>query len=177
MFCCLEPVSCRLAVATNCRLELQPVVTNIPKCDTFNVLRGVDFGLSLTVPAVSWVITILVWEWLVPVVREGGPVAVIGRGTVHRSEIMARKDKSVIEWLHQKWVSSDFKIPLIHIERTRGVRVVQFAATIYDSRNLHIEKSQRAHDVKWRRTHVAATWFRRINVDTTSFWHQMPTGN
>ena len=33
MFCCLEPVSCRLAVATNCRLELQPVVTNIPKCD------------------------------------------------------------------------------------------------------------------------------------------------
>ena len=32
MFCCLEPVSCRLAVATNCRLELQPVVTNIPKC-------------------------------------------------------------------------------------------------------------------------------------------------
>ena len=34
MFCCLEPVSCRLAVATNCRLELQPVVTNIPKCDS-----------------------------------------------------------------------------------------------------------------------------------------------
>ena len=33
MFCCLEPVSCRLAVATNCRLELQPVVTNIPKCE------------------------------------------------------------------------------------------------------------------------------------------------
>ena len=33
MFCCLELVSCRLAVATNCRLELQPVVTNIPKCD------------------------------------------------------------------------------------------------------------------------------------------------
>ena len=33
MFCCLELVSCRLAVATDCRLELQPVVTNIPKCE------------------------------------------------------------------------------------------------------------------------------------------------
>ena len=38
MFCCLEPVSCRLAVATNCRLELQPVVTNIPKCGYDSVL-------------------------------------------------------------------------------------------------------------------------------------------
>ena len=33
MFCCLELVSCRLAVATDYRLELQPVVTYIPKCD------------------------------------------------------------------------------------------------------------------------------------------------
>ena len=33
MFCSLELVSCRLAVATDCRLELQLVVTNIPKCD------------------------------------------------------------------------------------------------------------------------------------------------
>ena len=29
MFCCLELVSCRLAVATDCRLELQHVVTYI----------------------------------------------------------------------------------------------------------------------------------------------------
>ena len=38
------------------------------------------------------------------------------------------------------------------------------------------EKAQRAHDVKWRRINVSATWWRRIDVDTTSFWHQMPTG-
>ena len=29
---------------------------------------------------------------------------------------------------------------------------------------------------KLRRTNVDATWWRRIDVDTTSFWHQMPTG-
>ena len=29
---------------------------------------------------------------------------------------------------------------------------------------------------KWRRINVDATWLRRIDVDTTSFWHQMPAG-
>ena len=29
---------------------------------------------------------------------------------------------------------------------------------------------------KWRHTHVDATWLRRIDVDTASFCHQMPTG-
>ena len=36
--------------------------------------------------------------------------------------------------------------------------------------------SQEAHDVKWRHINVDATWLRRIDIDTTSFWHQMPTG-
>ena len=36
------------------------------------------------------------------------------------------------------------------------------------------EVSQRAYDVKWRRINVDATWWRRIDVGTTSFWHDMP---
>ena len=40
MFCCLELVSCRLAVATDCRLELQPVVTNIPSVTVERIMFG-----------------------------------------------------------------------------------------------------------------------------------------
>ena len=29
---------------------------------------------------------------------------------------------------------------------------------------------------KWRRINVDTTWSRRIDVDTTSFWYQMPAG-
>ena len=35
-----------------------------------------------------------------------------------------------------------------------------------------IAHTQRAHYVKWRRINVDATWLRRIDVDTTSIWHQ-----
>ena len=29
---------------------------------------------------------------------------------------------------------------------------------------------------KWRYSNVHVTWLRHIDVDTTSFWYQMPTG-
>ena len=32
------------------------------------------------------------------------------------------------------------------------------------------------NDVKWHRINVDATWWRCIDVDTTSVWQQMPTG-
>ena len=35
------------------------------------------------------------------------------------------------------------------------------------------DNAQRAHDIKLRRINVDATCF--IDVDTTSFWHQMST--
>ena len=59
MFCCLEPVSCRLAVATNCRLELQPVVTNIPKCgsEQYSVhLLRISFSSVRHFPDFSWIV-------------------------------------------------------------------------------------------------------------------------
>ena len=40
----------------------------------------------------------------------------------------------------------------------------------------YIVISQRAQDLKWHRINDDATRWRRIDVDTTSFWHPMPTG-
>ena len=36
--------------------------------------------------------------------------------------------------------------------------------------------AQRTHDIKWHRIYFDATWWCRIDVDRTSFWHQLPTG-
>ena len=51
---------------------------------------------------------------------------------------------------------------------------------------LHMRKSSSGHllstepsghtTLKWRRTNVDATWSRRIDVDTTSFWCCVPAG-
>ena len=64
MFCCLELVSCRLAVATNCRLELQPVVTNIPKCDNFCSVDSLKKGIPVTAEhaKVSRYETAVIWS-------------------------------------------------------------------------------------------------------------------
>ena len=39
---------------------------------------------------------------------------------------------------------------------------------------LQMGTTQRAYDLKWHRVNVDATIGRRIDVDTTSFWDQMP---